>query len=121
MQFSRSSLPAPRWLAATARVAAACALAVSALGASMAAQAADTAQLTVSDGVVVKFGPGAGINVRDRLQTGAHVVFTSQSDDAVLGPIQPQAQTPEPGDWLGVLLAPEAGPAGVKLDGLSIR
>ena len=96
------------------------ALATAALGIS-AALAADTAQLTIADGVVVKFGSGAGISVRDRLHTGANVLLTSESDDAALGAAYPQAQTPATGDWLGVLISKEASPSGIKLDGLVIR
>lgn len=95
-------------------------LVTAALGIS-AALAADTAQLTVADGVVVKFGPGAGISVRDRLHTGTNVVFTSDSDDAALGAVYPQTQTPAAGDWLGVLISKEVNPSGIKLDGLAIR
>ena len=89
-----------------------------------AAIAADTAQLTIADGVVVKFGQGAGISVRGGLHTGSSVVLTSSHDDSQLGPLQPQGpqtRAPQAGDWLGVLVAPEALPANLKLDGLSIH
>ncbi len=86
--------------------------------------AADTAQLTIADGVIVKFGQGAGISVRGGLHTGSSVVLTSSHDDSQLGPVQPQGpqtRAPQAGDWLGVLVAPEALPAHLKLDGLSIH
>lgn len=95
-----------------------------ALGMTAAATAADTAQLTIVDGVVVKFGQGAGISVRGGLHTGASVVLTSSHDDAQLGAVQASGATaslPQPGDWLGVLVAPEAEPARIRLDGLAIH
>src|SRR5256885_12829283 len=73
--------------------------------------AADTAQLTIADGVILKFGQGAGISVRGGLHTGSSVVLTSSHDDSQLGPVQPQGpqtRAPQAGDWLGVLVAPEA-------------
>jgi hypothetical protein len=86
--------------------------------------AADTAQLSIADGVVVKFGQGAGISVRGGLHTGSSVVLTSSHDDSQMGPVQPQGpqtRVPQAGDWLGVLVAPEVAPASLKLDGLAIR
>ncbi|MEI5579598.1 hypothetical protein, partial [Streptomyces brasiliscabiei] len=74
-----------------------------------AAIAADTAQLSIADGVVVKFGQGAGIRVHDRLQSGVDTLLTSRHDHSALGEVEPQ-QAPrqaKAGDWLGVLAAPE--------------
>ena len=39
--------------------------------------------LKINDGVVVKFGSDAGMQVRSSLNTGAQVSFTSQTDDGV--------------------------------------
>ena len=43
---------------------------------------ASAADLTIDDGVVVKFGNDAQLVVRDRLNAGAGLVLTSQKDDA---------------------------------------
>lgn len=86
-----------------------------------AAHAADPAQLSVADGVVVKFGNGSGLYVRDRLITGPNVVFTSQADDQAGGQVGPAAGTPGRGDWLGVIVAPSVAPGGLGLNGLSLR
>lgn len=79
------------------------------------------AQLTIDEGVVVKFGAGAGLVVRDTLRTGRRVMFTSLADDSVGGQSQPTAGTPQSGDWSGVILDPAALPANITLDGLSLR
>lgn len=79
------------------------------------------AQLSISEGAVVKFGPGAGLYVRDRLVTGPHVTLTSQSDDQTGGQLGASAATPQRGDWLGVIVAPGVAPNGLHLNGLSLR
>lgn len=84
-------------------------------------QAADPAQLSIADGVVVKFGSGAGIYVRDRLVTAPNVTFTSQADDTAGGQLGASAGTPQRGDWLGVIVAPSVEPAGLSLNGLALR
>ncbi len=85
------------------------------------AQAADPAQLSIADGVIVKFGAGAGLYVRDRLTTGAGVTFTSQADDQIGGQVGATAGSPKRGDWLGVIVAPSVAPAGLTINGLSLR
>ena len=112
-QHARSVLSEPGWLnpLTVLQRRSVAALAV-VLGMSTAI-AADTAQLTIADGVIVKFGQGAGISVRGGLHTGSSVVLTSSHDDSQLGPVQPQGpqtRAPQAGDWLGVLVAPEALP-----------
>ena len=84
-------------------------------------QVADPAQLSIADGVVVKFGAGAGLYVRDRLVTAPNVTFTSQADDSVGGQLGVSAGEPHRGDWLGVIIAPGVVPTGLSLDGLSLR
>ncbi|MEN5178836.1 Ig-like domain-containing protein [Comamonas testosteroni] len=96
-------------------------LAGTALAGGAVALAAGNAKLTITDGVVVKFGEGAGINVRDQLQTGSNVIFTSQFDDTALGATNPQAEAPEAGDWLGLFVAKDVPTTGLKIDGLTIR
>ncbi|MDI1348671.1 Ig-like domain-containing protein, partial [Aquabacterium sp.] len=81
------------------RAAVAVAMAWAVVGGVLPARAAD---LTLDEGVVVKFGAGAQLVVRDRLVTQSGVILTSQNDDGVLGPSFAQARTAAAGDWLGV-------------------
>ena len=81
------------------RAAVAVAMAWATVGGVLPARAAD---LTLDEGVVVKFGAGAQLVVRDRLVTQSGVILTSQNDDGVLGPSFAQARTAAAGDWLGV-------------------
>lgn len=60
------------------------------------------ADLTVSDGVVVKFGADAQLVVRDKLVSGEGVALTSQKDDNVGGQTNSTTQTAAAGDWRGV-------------------
>ena len=55
--------------------------------------AAQGADLTVSDGVVVKFGADAGIEVRDSLHLNGQVTFTSLKDDSLAGQTGATPQT----------------------------
>lgn len=82
---------------------------------------AGAAQLTMDEGVVVKFGDGAGLVVRDTLRTDRDVEFTSLADDSVGGQSRPTTGTPHTGDWSGVILDPAVLPANVTLDGLRLR
>ena len=90
--------------------------------------AADPAQLTIGNGVVVKFGQaqgdegdGSGIVVRGRLATGADVVLTSERDDQTGGQTGASPATAQRGDWLGLFLAPGLAPSDVAIDGLTLR
>ncbi|SOD51611.1 hypothetical protein SAMN06296416_101737 [Pseudoxanthomonas wuyuanensis] len=60
------------------------------------------AELTLQDGVVVKFGEDAGLVVRDKLVNGKGVVLTSSKDDSVGGQTQAVPQQASVGDWRGV-------------------
>ena len=71
------------------RAAVAVAMAWATVGGVLPARAAD---LTLDEGVVVKFGAGAQLVVRDRLVTQSGVILTSQNDDGVLGPSFAQAR-----------------------------
>lgn len=84
-------------------------------------QAADRAQLTIADDVVVKFGTGAGLYVRDRLTTGSEVVLTSALDDKTGGQLGDEPAIAAPGDWLGVMVDSGVLPSGLTLNGLSVR
>ena len=99
-----------------------------ALGLAQTAAAAD-AQLTVADGVVVKFGVGAsadkpssGLWVRGQLRTGSGVVFTSEHDSTAGTPVRSNSSsTPAAADWLGVFLSDEVKPANISINGLTLR
>ena len=77
----------------------------------------------MAEGVIVKFGAGAGagLRVRGQLSTAAGVMFTSQADDQAGGQTGAAPGQPQPGDWLGIAVAPEAKPGRLMLDGLSVR
>ncbi len=79
------------------------------------------AQLTIDDGVVVKFGSDAGLLVRDGLQTGRHVVLTSVQDDSIGGRVEATPGLPVPGDWRGVTVEGTAGIGRLGIDRLEIR
>lgn len=79
-------------------------------------------QLTVADGVTVKFGQDAQLVVRDQLATGKGVVLTSQKDDTAGGPSGATAQKAAPGDWRGVRIEKSAAGYGtVNLSDLALR
>ena len=77
-------------------------LAVAALGFMSLGTSLHAAELTLSDGVVVKFGSDSQLIVRDKLTTGKGAVLTSQKDDTAAGRTGTAPQTPAPGDWKGV-------------------
>src|SRR3954468_2107762 len=60
------------------------------------------ADLTIADGVAVKFGRDAGLVVRDSLQAGKQTTFTSIGDDSVLGQTGAVPGTAAAGDWGGI-------------------
>ncbi|MFZ4701617.1 MAG: Ig-like domain-containing protein, partial [Candidatus Methylumidiphilus sp.] len=80
------------------------------------------AQLTLDDGVVVKFGENAQFAVRDRIIPGKAMVFTSAKDDSFLGQIGALPQMPGLGDWRGLRLEKSATAFGaLTLEDLAIR
>lgn len=82
---------------------------------------AQAAQLSISDGVVVKFGSDAQLVVRDRL-TGQGATLTSQKDDSVAGQTNPTPQTPAVGDWRGLRLEKSSAAYGAtSLSNFSVR
>src|SRR5712692_936284 len=85
---------------------------------SHAPQAAD---LTIDDGVVVKFGPDAGIVVRDTLQTGKQTTFTSIQDDSALGQTGASPGMPAAGDWRGIRFEASAVDVNQKLNDATLR
>lgn len=74
------------------------------------------ADLTVSDGVTVKFGPDAGLVVRDTLRVDGEATFTSVHDSGDGGTA---AQAPAAGDWRGVSVEPSS--VNLQIDGLTLR
>src|SRR5687768_17572215 len=70
------------------------------------------ADLTVGDGVVVKFGPDAQLVVRDKLATGTGVTLTSARDDSAGGQSGNVPQTAAAGDWSGVRIEKSAAAFG---------
>ena len=80
------------------------------------------ADLTVSDGVVVKFGANSQLVVRDKLVSGKGVALTSLKDDTLGGMSRTQPQTAAAGDWLGLRIEKSAAAAGLSpLTDLAIR
>ncbi len=80
------------------------------------------AELTLSDGVVVKFGDGAQLVVRDKLAGGEGVALTSLRDDSVGGQAHASPGRAQAGDWLGLRVEKSAAASGpLALEGMSIR
>jgi hypothetical protein len=79
------------------------------------------ANLTVQQGVVVKFGPDAGLTVRDGMTANQGAVFTSLKDDSVGGQTKPAAGSPASGDWRGIKVESSTAPNFLSLKSLSIR
>lgn len=80
------------------------------------------AELRIEDGVVVKFAPGAGLVVRDRIVVGKGVVLTSKKDDTIGGQSANLPQVPAAGDWQGVRLEKSTLAFGsIPLSDVSIR
>ncbi|MCW0203598.1 MAG: Ig-like domain-containing protein [Rhodanobacter thiooxydans] len=71
------------------------------------------ADLTLADGVVVKFGADAQLVVRDKLVSGKGIAFTSQKDDTLGGQSNPTAQVAAIGDWRGLRIEKSAAAFGV--------
>ncbi|MDD5411956.1 MAG: Ig-like domain-containing protein [Methylobacter sp.] len=80
------------------------------------------AELTIDDGVVVKFGAEAQLVIRDRIVAGKGIILTSQKDDSVMGQLNPASQSPHLGDWLGLRLEKSAAAFGaLTLNDLTIQ
>lgn len=87
-----------------------------------AALPAQSAELAIDDGVVVKFGDQAGLVVRDRLVIDGEVVFTALEDGAVGGEtVAGNGEDPQPGAWGGVRVEPAVGVDDLVIDGLQLR
>jgi len=79
------------------------------------------ADLTIDDGVVVKFGRDAGLTVRDGLVARGNVTFTSLSDETIAGRTGQAAATAAAGDWRGIRVEPYVLPTQLDLTGALIR
>jgi large repetitive protein len=80
------------------------------------------AQLTLEEGVVVKFGSTGQLVVRDRIVTQPGVTLTSQRDDAFGGALSSQPQSAAGGDWRGLRLEKSAAATGaLTLNDISVR
>lgn len=92
-----------------------------ALGFLMAMLPAQSADLGISDGVVVKFGSGAGVEVLDAVHLSNQATFTSVQDDTALGQTGPALGIPAKGDWTGLKLEASATPVNIKLEDIKLR
>lgn len=79
------------------------------------------AELTIGDGVVVKFGQDAQIVVHDKLSSGKGVVLTSQKDDTIGGQVGVAPAVPAVSDWKGVRVEKSASSFGFALEDLTLR
>ena len=89
-----------------------------------AAVAPDTraASLTVDAGVVVKFGPAAGLVARDKTLIADDVTATSQHDDGIGDPLSRPSVAPAVADWQGIRFERTAFQQGATLgNNLQIR
>jgi hypothetical protein len=77
--------------------------------------------LSVTDGVVVKFGQDAKLVVRDKLTAGKSVVLTSQTDDTAGGQVLPLPQVPVVGGWGGLSFEKSSSINTLLLNSMSIR
>ncbi|MGE4073527.1 MAG: Ig-like domain-containing protein [Lysobacterales bacterium] len=82
---------------------------------------ASSSELVIDEGVVVKFGPGANLVVKDRLQAQQGTVFTSLNDPDAGGSTSVNLPAPGPGDWGGISILPGAYADDVDLDRAEIR
>lgn len=80
-----------------------------------------SAELSISEGVVVKFGADAGLVVRDRVTIDGPVIFTSINDPTAGGTTAGALASPQAGDWRGIAIQPGALVADVQLDDADIR
>lgn len=82
---------------------------------------AQAAQLTLGEGVVLKFGADAQLIVRDRIAAQRDVRLTSERDSAVAGVLQAGMSAPAAGDWAGVRLEKSANAFGLTFADVWIR
>jgi large repetitive protein len=66
------------------------------------AMQAYAAELTVEEGVVIKFGSGAGLVVRDKASLKSGAVLTTMADDSVGGVVASPTSSPTVASWRGI-------------------
>ncbi|HEU4401580.1 MAG TPA: Ig-like domain-containing protein [Candidatus Polarisedimenticolia bacterium] len=77
-------------------------------------------ELSIGDGVVIKFGPGGELVVLDGVIVQGQAVCTSLGDDARGGAALSTPALPLPGDWRGLRLERSSPAAMTQLDGLQV-
>lgn len=86
------------------------------------AASALAAELTVDEGVVVKFGSGSSLVVRDKAAFKDGSVFTSAADDSAAGQFSSVAGTPTAASWRGIRVEKSSGAnGGFSATGANIR
>jgi len=99
-----------------------CATVAFALALTLAPTLIGAAELTVADGVVVKFGQDAQLAVRDKLVAGSGVALTSDRDDSVGGALGDAAGVPAAGQWQGLRVEKSSASFGAAtFDNLLVR
>ena len=76
--------------------------------------------LTLADGVVVKFGAQGELVVRDGLVVQGQATFTSINDDARGGAVRSTPGAPLAGDWIGLRLERSSPASVTRLGGLQL-
>ena len=95
------------------------ALLVTTLGPAVSAVAAE---LTVDEGVVVKFGSGTSLVVRDKATLKDGAVFTTTADDSAAGQLGNAAGSPTVASWKGIRVEKSSATnGGFSASGASIR
>lgn len=95
------------------------ALALSVTAASLSGR---SAELVIDGGVIVKFGEGAELVVRDKVTAGKGITLTSQKDDTAGGQSGVASQTPAAGDWQGMRLEKSSATFGaLTLEDIAVR
>lgn len=84
-------------------------------------QPAIPAELTIADGVVVKFSNQSRLVVRDKITVSKDAVLTSRKDASSGGSTAPADQAPAQGDWYGVRIEKSAAQYGVNLQDFTVR
>ncbi|MBB2758147.1 UNVERIFIED_ORG: fibronectin type 3 domain-containing protein [Xanthomonas campestris] len=80
------------------------------------------AELTIAEGVVVKFGQDARLDVRDKLTAGRSVALTSDRDDSLGGALTETGGTPSAGQWHGLRIEKSSAAYGTAvIDDLLVR
>lgn len=93
---------------------------VAAFATTMVFASAQAADLSISDGVVVKGGAGSSIVVRDAIHAKG-ALFTSVKDDSAANQSGATAQTPAKGDWNGIKVEASATSGSIVLNSATLK